>query len=193
MLFLSETYSVLLVSSLEKLNQSMTKLLPGTEYEPVRVVKSVSEARRRLLERDFDLIVINAPLPDGFGVQLALDAAGETQSGVLLTVRQEQFEGVYFRCLSAGVITLSRPTTAPMLTQQFHTLCAIRERLRLRAQREQTVEEKMAEIRLINRAKWQLIQQGMSEEEAHRYLTRLAMDRRITKAAAAAALLKDKE
>jgi response regulator NasT len=69
----------------------------------------------------------------------------------------------------------------------------MRERLRLRAAREQTVEEKMEEIRLINRARWQLIQQGMSEEEAHRYLTRLAMDRRITKAAAAAALLKDKE
>lgn len=193
MLFLPETYSVLLVSSLEKLNQSITRLLPGTQYEPVRIVKSVSAARRRLLEQEFDLIVINAPLPDAFGLQLALDAAGDTQSGVLLTVREEQLEQVYSRCLSAGVMLLSRPTTAPMLTQQFHTLCAMRERLRLRAQREQTVEEKMEEIRLINRAKWQLIERGMEEAEAHRYLTRLAMDRRVTKAEAAAALLKGEE
>lgn len=34
-----------------------------------------------------------------------------------------------------------------------------------------TIEERMAEIRLVNRAKWALIdKQGMTEQEAHRYI-----------------------
>lgn len=190
MLFQAQTYSVLLVSSLEKLNTSLMNLLPGTQYHPVSVVKSVSEAKRRLLEQEFDLLIINAPLPDSLGLQFALDAAADTQSGVLLTVRQERYEDICAQATSGGVITLPRPMTAPMFSQQLNTLCAVRERLRQRAEREQTVEEKIGEIRLVNRAKWMLIQhRGMSEEEAHRYLTRQAMDSRCSKAEIARKLL----
>lgn len=190
MLFLSQTYSVLMVSALDKLNASLLNLLPGTEYHPVTVLKSVTEARRRMLEQEYDLILVNAPLPDGFGLRFAMDAAADTRAGVLLTVRQEQYEDVCVRALEAGVVTLSRPTTPSMFSQQMRALCAMRERLRESAKREMTVEEKVKEIRLINRAKWLLLEQrGMNENEAHQYLRKLAMDRRISIAEAAKGLL----
>ena len=45
-----------------------------------------------------------------------------------------------------------------------------------------TVEEKMEEIRLVNRAKWLLIEcLSMSEAEAHRYIEKQAMDRCVTR------------
>lgn len=190
MLFLSQTYSVLLVSALDKLNASLLNLLPGTEYYPVTVLKSVTEARRRMLEQEYDLILVNAPLPDSFGLRFAMDAAADTRAGVLLTVRQEQYEDVCVRALEAGVVTLARPTTPSMFSQQMRTLCAMRERLRESAKREVSVEEKVKEIRLINRAKWLLLEQrGLSENEAHQYLRKLAMDRRISIAEAAKGLL----
>lgn len=193
MLFRAQTYSVLLVSNLEKLNASMTKLLPGSEFGPVTVVGSVGAARRRLLEQEFDLIVINAPLPDELGLQLALDLCVQTQAGVMLTVRQERYEDLYDQAMSGGVVLLPRPTSVGVVSQHFSTLCSIRERLRLRAQQEQTMEEKMQEIRLVNRAKWLLIQKGLSEEEAHRQLTQMAMNQRCTKAEAARRLIKQGE
>jgi response regulator NasT len=189
MLFRAQTYSVLMVSNLEKLNTSMTQLLPGSEYGPVTVLRSVGAARRRVMEQEFDLIVINAPLPDEFGLQFALDLCTQTQAGVLLTVRQERYEDLYDRAVSGGVVLLPRPTSVGVVSQHFSTLCSIRERLRQGERREQAVEEKVQEIRLVNRAKWLLIQKGMSEEEAHRYLTRQAMDRRCPKAEVARALL----
>ena len=40
----------------------------------------------------------------------------------------------------------------------------------------------MEEIRLVNRAKWALIEsRGMSEEEAHRYIQKLSMDMCLSK------------
>ena len=55
-----------------------------------------------------------------------------------------------------------------------------------------TMEEKMAEIRLINRAKWQLIADtGMTEEQAHRYIEKQAMDRCITRRRVAQELLNE--
>ena len=51
-------------------------------------------------------------------------------------------------------------------------------------------EEKMQEIRLANRAKWALIQcLGMSEEAAHHYLEKQAMDHRISRREAAIRVL----
>ena len=45
-----------------------------------------------------------------------------------------------------------------------------------------SIEEKMAEIRLVNRAKWLLIErENMTEAEAHRYLEKRAMDLRVSR------------
>ena len=43
-----------------------------------------------------------------------------------------------------------------------------------------TLQEKMADIRAVNRAKWLLIEKlGMSESEAHYYIEKRAMDERV--------------
>ena len=45
-----------------------------------------------------------------------------------------------------------------------------------------TLEEKMGEIRLVNRAKWLLISElKMSEPDAHHYIERQAMDCCVSK------------
>ncbi len=48
----------------------------------------------------------------------------------------------------------------------------------------------MEEIRLVNRAKWILIDVlGMSENDAHRYIEKQAMDRCVTKAEVARGII----
>ena len=70
------------------------------------------------------------------------------------------------------------------------TLCGTRERLRRMEQKSLSMEDKMAEIRLINRAKWVLIEQGMSEQDAHRYIEKQAMDRCVPKRVVAEEILR---
>ena len=66
-----------------------------------------------------------------------------------------------------------------------------RERLRQSEKKSLSIEEKMAEIRLINKAKWILISElSMSEPEAHRYIEKQAMDRCIAKRAIAEEIIK---
>lgn len=61
-------------------------------------------------------------------------------------------------------------------------LCATRERLRRMEKKTASVEEKMEEIRVVNRAKLLLIsERGMNEAEAHRYIEKQAMDSCVTK------------
>ncbi|MBQ9413195.1 MAG: ANTAR domain-containing protein [Oscillospiraceae bacterium] len=186
MLFQNDTYSVLLVSSSEKMNEVVTSLLPVTDYWPIDTVKSVNDARRKLTEESYDLIIINSPLPDGSGMRFSMDACAACEAGILLLVKHENYEDIYNRVLPAGVVTLSKPTNTQMISQNLRVLCAMRERLRRMKSKQATVEERIEEIRLINRAKWLLIEcLHMTEPDAHRYIARQAMEQKITKRQAA--------
>lgn len=182
MIFQEKTYSVLLVSAFDKFNTATIDLLPMTDYWPVVTVKSVAEAKRKLLEQSFDIVLINAPLPDDFGTRFAIDVCRGSEAGVLILVKNELYNDIYAKVVEFGVMTLSKPTSVSIISQTLRILCATRERMRQVAAKQATVEEKMEEIRLVNRAKWQLIQcLSMTEEEAHRYIEKQSMDLRISK------------
>lgn len=179
---MDRAYSVLLVSGAEKFNTAVRPMLSEREFSPVVIAPDVSSARRRLLERKFDLLIINAPLPDEFGTRLALDVCETTQSGVLLLVKADSFADVTARVAPSGVLTLQKPTSPALFSSTLRLLCATRERLRRMEQKTATLEEKMEEIRLVNRAKWILIDQlKMTENEAHKFIERQAMDRCVTR------------
>lgn len=190
MLFRAEPYRVLLVSGGEKFQRRMAALLPPGDFYPVRTVQSGAEARRALLEQEYDIVVINAPLPDDYGVRLAMDVCARSDAGVLLLVKSEGYEDVRAQVLEWGVLAQAKPAPVQLVEQSLQALCAMRERLRRAREKQATVEEKIREIRLVNRAKWALIQSlGMTEEEAHRYLERQAMEERVTKAEMAKRIL----
>ena len=191
MVFRDETYSVLLVSASEKFNTVTASLLPGSEFWPVTVVKSAGEAQRRILDAEYDIILVNTPLPDEFGTQFAAEACARTQAGVLLLLRRELHDEIYYKVLESGVITLPKPTSEAVMTQMLRTLCAVRERLRRAEERQSSVEKKIEELRLVNRAKWLLIVRlHMTEEDAHLYISRQAMDRRVSRREAAEEILR---
>lgn len=191
MVFQEKTYSVLLVSSAEKFTASAISLLPSTDYHPVTVVGTAGEARRLLQSRNYDLVLINSPLRDEFGTRLAVDICQSGSSGVLLFVKSEIYDDVYAKVMSDGVMVLSKPTNAPIVTQTLRILCSARERFKRMEEKQATVEEKIKEIRLVNRAKWLLIEcLSMTEEEAHHYIEKQAMDMRLSKAEVAANIIK---
>ena len=191
MVFQERTYSVLIVTASDSFVSSVMPLLPVTDYWPVTTARSVGEARRRIAETDFDIVLINAPLPDDFGMRLAIDICTNSGAGVLLMVKNDLFNDIYAKVISYGVITLSKPTNLQMVAQNLRILCATRERLRQMEAKQATVEEKIEEMRLVNRAKWLLIEcLGMTEPEAHRYIEKQSMDERISKREVAESIIK---
>ena len=191
MVFQERTYSVLLVSAAEKFIGAIMPLLPPTDYWPVSVARSVGEAQRRLLETAFDIVLINAPLPDDLGMDLAVSICSSSGAGVLLLIKNGLYNDVYAKVMPYGVLTLSKPTSLQMVSQNLRILCATRERMRQMEQKQVTVEKKIEEIRLINRAKWLLIEcLGMTEADAHRYIEKQAMDLRASKQKVAEDIIK---
>lgn len=64
----------LIVSAGASSNEYISARLAELGYTRPTIIPSGAEARRRMLESDFELIVVNAPLPDEFGHELCSSA-----------------------------------------------------------------------------------------------------------------------
>ena len=194
MVFRERTYSVLMVSASEKMSRATGELLPTCDYWPVHKAKSAVQARRALAEREYDIVIIGTPLPDEFGSQLAIDVSGSSCAAVLMFVKNDYFYEVYEKVVEFGVTVLSVPTNVNMVSQALRTMCSMRERMRLMEQKRISVEEKIEEIRIVNHAKWLLIEcLGMNEAQAQHYIEKHAQDRRVSKRSVAESVIKTYE
>ena len=116
-------------------------------------ITSISSARRALVEKPYDLIIINAPLRDEFGTRFAIDVSAKSSAIVLLFVKNDRYPEVYGKVMEHGVLAVSKPTSTQMVAQSLRVMCTMRERLRMMEAKQATVEDKISEIRLFNRAK----------------------------------------
>ena len=184
-------YSILIVSATDKFTSAFADLLLETRYSPVHTAASVNAAERILAEKTFDFVIINAPLPDDIGTRFAIDTCTSKQSAVLLLVKSDIHADIHDKVVEYGVFTLPKPTSKPTLIHALRWMESSRERLRQFEQKSLSIKEKMAEIRLVNKAKWILISQlSMSEPEAHRYIEKQAMDQCVAKRAIAEEIIK---
>ena len=175
-------YSVLIVSAAEKFNTSIKELFQDFYYSTINFETSIGAAKRALVEREYDIIAVNSPLPDEDGIRFAIDMSAEKNTVVLLLVREEFHPAVYAKVSPHGVYTLPKPISRQILRQAFDWMATTRERLRRFEKKTLVLEDKMQEIRLVNRAKWLLIERlHMPEDEAHRYIEKQAMDRCVSK------------
>ena len=108
-------YSVLVVSASENFNKALSALLPPVRYGPVNYAGSVGAARRILSERDFDFVLINAPLPDDAGTGLAIDICGTSGGIAVLIVHQSLLDEIRDKVTGQGVFTLRLVNRAKLL------------------------------------------------------------------------------
>lgn len=184
-------YSVLIVSASEKFQNALRSLLPESAYSPIVTAASVGAAERARNSRDFDFVFVNSPLPDDAGIRFAIDCCRAGGAVVLLFAAAALYDSIQSRVEKHGVFVLPRPIPRDAILRGLNWMTAARERLRSYEKKVQPVEEKIEEIRLVNRAKWLLISElKMSEPDAHHYITHQAMDRCCSKRAVAEEIIR---
>ena len=186
-----QVYSVLIVSAAEKFNSAMPEIFSVPLFSPVNTVNNVSAAKRAISERDFDIVVVSSPLPDDYGIRFAIDTVSSYNTVVLFLARSEQYEGAYDKLAEHGVFLLQKPTARAVLEIASGWLISARERIRKTEKKTLSIEEKMNEIRIVNRAKWLLISElKMTEPDAHRYIEKQAMDACVSRKQIAEEIIK---
>lgn len=175
-------HSILLISSGEKGIAAITGLLGQNDFSPVSTVKNAGEARRLLSVQNFDIIIINTPLTDEFGTELALQLAESTCSGVMLIAKTDISEIVAAKTEDLGVVTIAKPIDRTMFHHSLKLLSSMRDKFAALENENKKLKQKLDEVKLVQRAKRMLMEcLKMSESQAHRYIEKQAMDMRVTK------------
>lgn len=183
--------SALIVSYSEKNNHDLSRILTEASLSDITVISTAAEARRILIEKDFDLIIVNAPLPDEFGESLARHIAENNISEVILLVKSELFDEISNRVEEYGIITMAKPISKLLFWNALKMASATHKRVKKMQNENKKLIQKIEDIRIIDRAKCLLISQlSITEPEAHRYIEKQAMDLRITRRKVAEQILK---
>jgi response regulator NasT len=183
--------SALLVSHSEKDTALFTGFLNAASIRQVTSLQSCDSARRLLLKQDFDLIIVDSPLRDESGESFSRYAASKGVSQVLLMVKNDSFDSVSAACEDDGVLIIAKPVDKALLWSALSLARSVQNRVKRIQTENAQLKQKIEDIRIIDRAKWILISSmKMSEQEAHRYIEKQAMDMRSSRRIIAENILK---
>ncbi len=183
-------HSILIVSASEKFHAIVKRSLRNAVTVETR--GSGATARRAVLERFYDMIVVDAPLSDEMGEELVLDIAEQCSASVLLVVPADNYDEVLDHVTDGGVLVITKPSPRGRIDKAIRFLTSVQNRLRTLEQKNEALEEKLEELRLTGRAKLYLIEKKhMTEDEAHRYIGKLAMDHGISRGRIAQRILEE--
>lgn len=186
--------NVLIVSGTEKGMTFFREMLSQNIYQEIVTLTNAGEARRLLIERDFDLCIINTPLPDEFGDKLARNVVSRGLSQAILVVKSELYDEIAARVEDAGIFAISKPLNKQMFWTALKLANAAFNKMSMLKHENVQLLKKIEDIKIVDRAKYLLIQYlKMTEAEAHRYIEKQAMDMRATKRSIAENILKTYE
>jgi len=179
--------NVIIVSGNAKASEVLDQFLKNSFRCSIKKVETASQAYS-LVNSDypFDLAVINSPLQNENSLQLAEFITEKTSAFCILLVKAEFAEKAHEIADKNGIIVVSKPFNQSVLYQSVYIVeTAINRYYKLYAETVR-LENKIDEIKIIDKAKFMLMQyRKISEEEAHDYLQHYAMNKHLKKIVAA--------
>ncbi|MDR1134816.1 MAG: ANTAR domain-containing protein [Clostridiales Family XIII bacterium] len=156
--------------------------LTACQYGAVTKAESAEIASAELSRDDYDLCIINAPLPDDSGAGLALDALKHGCCQCLVVAAEGHAKEIGNAVEPSGVFVLVKPLKRDILWATLKNIAVIHNRLQVMQTQNDDLKQKLEDMRIINHAKSLLISNlKMSENQAHKFLEKQAMERRMTK------------
>lgn len=183
----AESHSVLLVSRDSKIVSQISAFLVPPLFE-LTTTSDFNEARRLATERSFNIIIADSG--DGYDTDFAINVA-DSYSTILLLVPNEHFDEISYRVEGYGILTITKPFEPFYLYNMMKIAIAVQYKVQVLSSQTTKLKVKMEEIKQVNRAKMLLMQNmKMTEQEAHRYIEKEAMDRGMKKTAISEEIIK---
>lgn len=183
----AESHSVLLVSRDSKIVSQISAFLVPPLFD-LTTTSDFNEARRLATERTFNIIIADSG--DGYDTDFAINIS-DSYSTILLLVPNEHFDEISYRVEGYGILTITKPFEPFYFYNMIKIAIAVQYKVQVLSSQTTKLKVKMEEIKQVNRAKMLLMQNmNMSEQEAHRYIEKEAMDRGMKKTAISEEIIK---
>ena len=171
------TVRALLVSASEAQTKRIGALLTRARIVPFEHADSVRQALDLFDAGGIDGVLIAEPVTGSSGQELALQLKKRRCMAVLLLAEPTHADAAAALLEQSGVLVLPNDAPEALIVQTIRLLAAVRIQLEQMQHKTEKLEAKVADIRIINRAKLLLVQHlQMTETEAHKYIEKQAMN-----------------
>ncbi|WP_069999963.1 ANTAR domain-containing response regulator [Cellulosilyticum sp. I15G10I2] len=185
---------ILIVSTQKQSSDALYDIIKPLVLSGYDYASSASEARRKFDYAEYDLTIINAPLTDEFGSELALDIAEKSLSAILILVKSDLLEQVQEKVAVTGAFVVGKPINKHVLLQSIPFVLNSKQIIATLREQNKALKKKMDDVKVIERAKYCLSKYlGFDEKQAHRYIQKQAMDLRVSPRTVADNILKTYE
>ena len=172
----------LIICDSPKGTEFYTGFLSRGYCENVTVATGADTGRRYIMDNEYDVCIINAPLKTESGEQLSLEIAERNECQVILFVPSQNMDEVTAKVENMGVITVEKPINTTLFSSALKLAQVTQNRVRMVLEENKKLRKKMSEMKIVNHAKCVLVWAlGMDETGAHKYIEKQAMDLRMTR------------
>lgn len=174
---------ILIVSSGSQAVGVLTKLIKEL-YSGCRisVAETATDAKRTVANTELDCVIINAPLRDDYGKELCEIVSSDTDASIIFIAKAENCDMLWEQMEDLGAMIIPKPLSRTDFYRAVRFADSARNRMLGIRSENFKLKKKLDEIRVINRAKLALMTYlGFTEQQAHRYIEKEAMDMRCTK------------
>lgn len=183
--------NVLLASKLNSSVNVLKSLFEENGYNIKSVVSDTQSVLSFADDRVYEIVVINSPIDDSDGVDIAVKICRETVCGVMMLVKSEQTSYIGKKVMDYGVVVVPKPINKMLFKQSLGVVRAAQKRYAGLTQENERLRSTIEESKTVSRAKLLLMQNlSLSEERAHKYIEKQAMDMRIPKIEVARQILR---
>ena len=174
---------ILILTATEKSSETLRSFIASFfPSHQIEICFYGAECRRLLQQKTFDFILINTPLSDEFGTDIAIFSAKQTTAGVLLLIKNDIINNLCEKVEKEGIFILSKPIQKQQFRQMLCLLQGNQRRFFKLVQENKKLQYKIEDIRLTAKAKYLLmIYENKTEDQAHKYIERQAMKQRRQK------------
>ena len=181
---------------MEQAGKNTILLVRGTAAEPVclsaftaaqpdvqlQTVSGLDESQAALAQLCPTLIVVQCDAPDAQTLRRCAGLAEAAEAVFLLLVRQEAYDAVWRSLQKSGICVMTWPMEQMVLMQTLRNLLLLKKSMQTMQAQTDQLRSQLQDLKRIQKAKGLLMRQlGMTEQDAHRWIEKAAMDRCVKK------------
>ena len=148
----------------------------------LQAISGLGEAGAALERLRPTLIVLQSDAPDAQALHRCAELAETAEAVFLLLVRQEAYGAAWRTLQKHGVRVMTWPMEQAVLTQTLRNLLLLKKSMQTMQAQTDQLRSQLQDLKRIQKAKGLLMRQlGMTEQDAHRWIEKAAMDRCVKK------------
>ena len=154
----------------------------GLDEAERKLAQRADNPNAKLAQLDPALVVWQCDAPGLPALRQCVRLAESSEAVFLLLVHPGTYEAVWRFVQAAGICVMSWPAPQEVFRQTLRNLLLLKKSLRAMQEKTDQLQSQLQDMKRIQKAKSLLMRQlGMSEEDAHRWIEKAAMDRCVKK------------